>query len=128
MRLDRPGEAVALERQADRDQHLLDLLVGDAEDDRSPVGEGHDEAFVLELAERLANRAAARPELRRERRLDQAVAGLEAAGDDRRPQDLDHLLAPRAGLRSRVGDSRPARPAVAGRTAVGWSCRQSQNG
>ena len=98
----------------------MDLFVGHAEDDRAPVGEGHHETLVLELPERLADRAAARAELRRERRLDQALAGLEAAGDDRGPEELDHLLAPRAGLRTRLGDSEPARPAGPASDGV-WS-------
>ena len=91
-------EAVALEGEPDRDQDLLHLLVGDAEDDGAPVGEGHHEALVLELAERLADRAAARAELHRERRLDQALARLVAAHDDRAPQDLHDLLPSRSAL------------------------------
>ena len=84
------------------DAELAQFLVGDAEDDRAPVGDGHDETLVLELPERLADGPAARAELRRERRLDQAVTGLEAAGDDRSPEGLDHLLPARAGLRAGV--------------------------
>ena len=83
----------------------MDLLVGHAEDDRPSVGEGHHEALVLELPERLADRAAARAELRRERGFDQALTGIEAAGDDRHAQRFDHLLAARAGLRPGIGDS-----------------------
>ena len=71
-------EAVALEREPDRDQDLLHLLVRDAEHDGAAVREGHHEALVLELAERLAHRPAARAELRRERRLDQPLARLVA--------------------------------------------------
>ena len=96
--LERPQEAVPLEGEANRDQHLLHLVVGDAEDDRAPVGERHHEALVLELSQRLPDGAAARPELGREGRLDQALAGLVAAHDDRAAQDLDDLLPSRASL------------------------------
>ena len=96
--LERPQEAVPLEGEANRDQHLLHLVVGDAEDDRAPIGERHHEALVLELSQRLPDGAAARPELGREGRLDQALAGLVAAHDDRAAQDLDDLLPSRAPL------------------------------
>ena len=113
-RRDRSYEAVALERQADRDQDLVHLLVGDAEHDRAAVRERHDETLVLELSQRLAHRSAARAELRRERRLDQAVARFEAARDDRRPHGLDHLLTARPALRQ----PRRSRP---GPSSAGWS-------
>ena len=96
--LERVREAVALEREPDRDQHLLHLVVGDAEDDGAPVGERHHEALVLQLPQRLAHRAAARAELRRDRRLDQPLAGLVGAHDDRAAEDLDDLLTTRASL------------------------------
>ena len=94
--VERVREAVALEREADRDQDLLHLLVRDAEHDGAAVGDGHHEALVLELAQRLADGAAARPELARERRLDQPLAGLVASGDDLAAEDLDDLLTARA--------------------------------
>ena len=61
--VERVQEAVALEREPDRDQDLLHLLVRDAEHDGAAVGERHHEALVLELPQRLAHRAAARAEL-----------------------------------------------------------------
>ena len=67
-------EAEALEREADRDQHLLDLLLGDAEHDRAAVGVRDDEALVLELLQRLAHGAAARLQLARDPLLDQPLA------------------------------------------------------
>ena len=72
--LERLREAEALEREADRDQHLLDLLLGDAEHDRAAVRVRDDEALVLELAQRLADGAAARLQLARDPLLDQPVA------------------------------------------------------
>ena len=47
---------------------------------------------MLELAERLAHRAHGSSELARERRLDQPLAGLVVADDDRAAKDLDDLL------------------------------------
>ena len=96
--VERVHEAVALEGEPDRDQDLLHLLVRDAEDDGAAIRERHHEALVLELAQCLADRAAARAELRRQRRLDQALARLVGAHDDRAAQDLDHLLASRPAL------------------------------
>ena len=55
--LHRLRDAELLERQPHRDQHLLHLLVGDAEDDRAAIGVRHDESLVLELAQRLTDRA-----------------------------------------------------------------------
>ena len=102
---ERMDEAVALEREANRDQDLLHLLVRDAEHDGAAVRKGHHETLVLELAERLAHRPTARPELRRQRRLDQPLARLVVAHDDRAAKDLDDLLPTRATLtRSRIGD------------------------
>ncbi len=98
-------EAVALEREADRDQHLLHLFVRDAEHDGATVGDRHHEALVLELAQRLAHRAPARAELARQRRLDQALARLEPAGDDLAAEDLHDLLTAGAALaRAAVDD------------------------
>ena len=96
--VERVHEAVALEREPDRDQDLLHLLVRDAEDDGTAIRERHHEALVLELAQCLAHRAAARAELGRERRLDQALTRLVAAHDDRAAQDLDDLLPTRPAL------------------------------
>ena len=73
-------------------EDLLHLLVGDAEDDGPAIGVRDDESLVLELAERLADRPAARLELPGDLVLDQALPVLELAGDDRVAQRLDHLF------------------------------------
>ena len=91
-------KAVALEREPDRDQDLLNFLVGDPEHDGAPIGKRHHEPLVLELAERLADGPAAGAELGRERRLDESLAGLVAPRDDRAAKDLDDLLPARAAL------------------------------
>ena len=96
-------EAEPLEREPDRDQDLVHLLVGDAEHDRAAVGVGDDEPLVLELAERLPHRAAARLELARDPVLDQAVAVRVAPDDDRLAQRLEHPLPPRARALGAVG-------------------------
>ena len=87
--LDRLREAELLERQADRDQDLVHLLVGDAEHDGAAVRVRDDESLVLELPQRLAHRAAARLQLARDPVLDQPLAVLELADDDRLAQRLD---------------------------------------
>ena len=96
--LQRLREAEALQRQPDRDQHLLDLLLGDAEHDRAAVRVRDDEALVLELAQRLAHGAAARVQLGRDPLLDQPVAVGEPADRDRLAQVVDDVLAARAAL------------------------------
>ena len=96
--LDRLRDAELLERQAHGDQHLVHLLVGDAEHDGAAIRVRDDESLVLELPQRLAHRAAARLQLARDLVLDQALAVLELPGDDRLAQRLDHLLAAGAAL------------------------------
>jgi len=128
--LERMQEAVALEREPDRDQDLLHLLVGDSEDNGSTVGERLHEPLVLELSQRLAHRAAARPELRREGRLDQPLAWLIVAHDDRAAQDLHDLLSSRSSLAgASVEDNRRcAFDAIGHARLHHTNCRQSTNG
>ena len=76
----------------------MHLLVGDAEHDGAAIRVRDDESLVLELLQRLAHGAAARLQLARDLVLDQALAVLELAGDDRLAQRLDHLLAAGAAL------------------------------
>ncbi len=117
------GEAEALEREADRDQHLLDLLLGDAEHDGAAVRVRDDEALVLELAQRLAHGAAARLQLARDPLLDQPLAVGEAADRDRLAQVVDDLLAPRTALLAARRGRGVAVRATAGR--AGSTCTDS---
>ena len=91
--LERLREAEPLERQADRDQDLVHLLVGDPEHHGAAIGVRDDEPLVLELAERLADRAAARVQLARDAILDQPLTVGQLADDDRLAQGFEHLLA-----------------------------------
>ena len=89
--IDRLRDAELLEGEAHGDEHLVHLLVGDAEHDSAAIRIRDDEALVLELPQRFAYRTAARLQLARDLVLDQPLAVLELAGDDRFPQRLDHL-------------------------------------
>jgi hypothetical protein len=108
--LDRLREAEPLEREPDRDEDLVHLLVGDAQDDGTPVGVGDDEPFVLELAERLMDGPAARRELARDALFRSAVAVLVPADHDCLAKSLEDALPARA---------RALRPARSGRRTVG---------
>ena len=93
--LSRLREAEPLERQPDRDQDLVHLLVGDAEHDRTAVGVGDDEPLVLELAEGFPDRPAARVQLTRDAILDQPLAVGELS--DRRSRGAGSAAPARGG-------------------------------
>ncbi len=64
----------------------MHLVLGDADDDRAPVRVRDHEPFVLELAKRLAGGPARRLEPRHDPVLDEPLARLQTAVDDRVPQ------------------------------------------
>jgi D-galactarolactone cycloisomerase len=97
----RLGKREALDRQADRNEDLLDLTLRDAEDLGTAEGRVRDETLLLELPDRLSNGASADTELRREIRLDQSVPGLHAPADDRCAQRIGGSLTHRLRLEPR---------------------------
>ena len=84
---------------------LGDVLAGDGGDGGTAMRLVDDEAFLLELEERLADRAAAHVQHPREVVLDQPRTGGEAPGEDRladRVDDVVHQHAPAARRGKRV--------------------------
>jgi len=76
---------------------------GERADNRALVGNDGDEAFGFELAERFANYGARNAHHGDEFALDEALAGIEAAGDDGLAEFVENLAAEGRGG---FGDSR----------------------
>ena len=85
-----------LDRRADRDEHMENLVAPDLDDNSAAVREGRDEAFLLELAESFANGAATHPELLGQLLLEQAFTGDGVPVNDRTAECLRDLLAKRS--------------------------------
>ena len=97
-----------LDRRADGDEHVENLVAPDLDDDSAAVRKGRDEAFLLELAESFADRAATHPELLGQLLLEQAFTGDGVPVNDRTAECLRDLLAERsilAGDRLQVRES-----------------------
>ena len=83
--LERHPEPELLEHEADRDEHSVHFVLGDADHDGAAVGVGDDEPFVLELPKRLARGSACRLEPGHDPVLHESLAWLQPAVDDRVP-------------------------------------------
>jgi hypothetical protein len=79
----------------------LNVLLAEADDKHTAARLVHDQALLLQLVQRFANRGAADMQLAAEFALVQPVSGFELAGEHGIDQDLGDILSQRGCLHRR---------------------------